>query len=678
MTALKPFLGCLALTLCLCLKQNYCLAQDKSGIQFGKVSAADFTLPVSPIIDSNTNAVILSDIGDVHFVGNNYGWFSHEFKRTIRIKILNKKAFDLANVAISFYSQKDNSEKLDNLLASTYNLENGQVVESKLNKTDVFEDRLNINYLKKKFTLPAVKEGSIIEYTYTITSAYDYLPSWEFQSEKYPCLWSEYQVNIPHTMSYIMVRQGIHAYAIDKGTEGHVSYNLVERANASSLGEQDRNLTVSTNTVIHRWVMKNIPAFKVEHYLSTPANYVDKIDFQLAKTYDGQDYHDHTNSWKQATKELLEKEDFGGPLAEENDWLAELVDKSATGVTDQLEQAKSIYYYVTGHFTCNDHYDKYIKTTLRDVVRKNSGTVGDINLLLIAMLRKKGLQADPVVLSTRDFGFNLASYPVLQKLNYVIVRLKVSGKVYYLDAAHSLLGFGQLAGNCYTGHARIISNDDSASVYFNTDSLRENKTTLVLVSATDSGLVGSWQSTLGAQESYNLRELVAEKGQKSYFTDIQTTYGEDADISNGGFDSLSRREDPVKIQYEFRLKQALGAPIIYFNPLFADDLRENPFKALDRKYPVEMPYLMDDMYLFSMEIPEGYTVDELPKSTKVAFNGDQGSFEYLVANQATQIQLRCHLRLNKAYFSPEDYASLRDFFGFVVKKESETIVLKKK
>jgi len=79
-----------------------------------------------------------------------------------------------------------------------------------------------------------------------------------------------------------------------------------------------------------------------------------------------------------------------------------------------------------------------------------------------------------------------------------------------------------------------------------------------------------------------------------------------------------------------------------------------------------------------MDIPEGYVVDELPKSAKVVFNGDQGYFEYLLAQQGDKIQMRCRVRLNKAQFPPEDYGNLRDFFAFIVKKENEQIVLKKK
>ncbi|HXO77407.1 MAG TPA: hypothetical protein VN824_19270, partial [Puia sp.] len=267
---------------------------------------------------------------------------------------------------------------------------------------------------------------------------------------------------------------------------------------------------------------------------------------------------------------------------------------------------------------------------------------------------------------------------VLSKLNYVIVRLKLDGRIWYLDASRPQLGFGRLPGYCYNGHARIISDRDSASIYFEADSLKEKRTTLVILSNSDKGLQGLYQSTLGDQESYNLRRGIIEKGEKEYFKNIQAAYGDDLTISNGGFDSLSQPENPLKIHYDFRLNQEPGASLIYINPMWWGDMRDNPFKAADRKYPVEMPYALDDIYIYSMEIPAGYVVDELPKSAKVSFNGDQGFFEYLIAKQDNMIQMRCRTRLNKAWFSADDYASLRDFYAYVVKKESEQIVLKKK
>jgi hypothetical protein len=667
--------------LCLCLLKQPCFAQDRDKVKhvLGKVTPTDFKLPATPIIDSNTHAVVLSDEGEVHFIGNKRDWFSYVYTRQTKIMILDKTAFGLATVEVDLRNVQDHADVLGSVIASTYNIENGQLVDTKLDPKDIFFTKLNKYYKTAKFSLPGVKEGSIVEYTYTVTSEYsDYMPSWTFQGEKVPCLSSEYKVEIPETMSFVVLRQGFHGYAVDKGGAGYQSYNVTQQLDDARGGMSNDPLLVSVGTVKHDWIMKNIPPFGNERFLSTPENYMDKLSFQLAATrVNDHESFAHNTTWAKATEELLTDHRFGVPLTEEESWVSQLSDKIPIS-NDALEQAKAIYYYVSKHFACTDHSYMYIETSLKDVIRNNSGCVGDINLLLVALLRKRGMQADPVVLSTREHGFNLASYPVLDRLNYVVVRLSLGGKLYYLDAAHPQLAFGQLAGDCYNGHARVISSRDSASVYFWADSLKESKVTMVLLSGAEKGLEGTLQSTLGPEESYQLRQQISEHSEQQYFKDIQTSYGEDADISNGGIDSLNRLEDPVKVHYDFVLKQTAGASVLYLNPMMGDGWRENPFKAADRKYPVEMPYVMDQTYVLSMDIPEGYVVDELPKSAKVALNGDQGYFEYLIQQQGDRIQMRCRVLLNKAVFQPEDYGSLRDFFAFIVKKENEQIVLKKK
>jgi len=666
----------LLVVLCLGLSTLHSLAQGKAKHTLGKLTLADFTLPSTAIIDSNTNAVILADLGDVHFVGNKQGWFSYVYVRQTRIKILNKKAFDLATVKVYLRQEYD---KLSNVQATAYNLENGGIAEIKMDEKDLYSTKLNQYWAETKFSVPGVKDGSILEYTYTITSDYDFeLPEWEFQNVHYPCLSSEYHIEVPQTLSYVLLRQGVHTYATDKGSTGYTSYFVTEKADdAAALGAQDQNLTVSAVTVKHDWVMKDIPAFGNERYLSTPQNYVDKLSFQLSATRTSEtETHEHTNTWDKATDELLTRAQFGGALSTDADAVARLADNIPEG-QDALTTARNVYYYVNRHFTCVSYNDIYIQTTLKDAIRNNSGTVGAINLLLTGLLRRKGFDADPVLLSTRDHGFNLASYPILEKLNYVIVRLHLGDKFYYLDAARRQLGFGLLDADCYNGYARILTKEDPAFVNFWADSLTESRVTTVFMAATDKGLEGSYQSTLGQQESYDVRRQVAEAGQTQYFKDIQTSWGEDAEISDGGIDSVDRPEDPVKVHYNFLMKAPPNASILYFYPVMGEGWRQNPFTAAERKYPVEMKYAINQTYIFSLTIPDGYVVDELPKSTKVLFNGDQGFFEYLAVNQAGFVQLRCRIKLNKAWFGADDYSSLRDFFNYVVKKENEQIVLKK-
>lgn len=675
MIPLRPT-SLIAIVLFLCVPQSYCAAQDKKS-QFPKVGVEDFKPINNPIVDSSSSAVILYDRGYISFIGNAKGWFSYVYQRRTRIRVLSKKAFDVATVAVQLRERDDDAEKADNIVAVTYNLDNGAITESHLDKKDIFEDREDKYHKALRFTLPAVREGSIIEYTYTITSDFYFtLPDWDFQSVQYPCLNSEYEVEIPQALFYVVVKQGIHPYAVDKGSEGHASYSVKTRSDGG-LAPVSNDLFVTANTTKHRWVMKDVPAMREDSYITNPNNYTDKIELQLSRTYDGRDFHDVMNTWKVATDELLKREDFGQPLSEDNVWLDDLLTKIVANASDPLQQAKAIYYYLQEHMTCTNHYNKYIRTNLRDVVKKNSGSVGDLNLLLIAMLRKKGFNAEPVLLSTREYGFNLAKYPILDRLNYVIARLTLAGKIYYLDIAHPQLGFGQLDGKCYNGHARIISATDSGSVYFEADSLHEKKTTMVFLTSTGKGMDGTYQSNMDLLSSYHVRQRVREMGEKEYFKRMQTAYGDDVIMSNTHIDSLDRKEDPVNVRYDFSLRQGAGESMIYLNPFFGEGVRENPFRAVERKYPVEMPHTTDDIYLLNLEVPKGYVVEELPRSTRVELNGDQGLFEYLIAKQDDMIQLRCRLRLDKATFSPDDYTNLRDFFAFIVKKENEQIVLKK-
>ena len=134
-------------------------------------------------------------------------------------------------------------------------------------------------------------------------------------------------------------------------------------------------------------------------------------------------------------------------------------------------------------------------------------------------------------------------------------------------------------------------------------------------------------------------------------------------------------EKPIELKYDFKF--AFDEDVVYFSPMLTEGYKANPFKAANRFYKVEMPYTTSEAYVLNMEIPEGYVVDELPKSARIKFNETEGFFEYLIGKVGKNIQLRCILKINTANFSPDDYATLRDFYGFIVQKQSEQIVFKK-
>jgi len=647
--------------------------QEKAPVKFGNVSEKDFATKVYPL-DSNATAMVIADIGTSTIEGNNKGWFSLHFKHYKRVHILNKNGFDIANVSISLYSDGTDEESLDKLKAVTYNLENGKVVETKLDVKDaVFKDKISKEWVVKKFTFPNVKEGSIIEFEYTKKSDFlNNLESWEYQGG-YPRLWSEYNVSIPDFLGYVFLRQGYKNYDISDKKDRHESYTVL-----NTLGYNTERYQLSSNVADYRWVMKNVPALKEESFTSTLQNHISKIEFQLAEYRAPLTYRNLIESWAKVAGKMLASESFGEKLAKDNGWLSDITRPLVTGAKDMREKAFRIYNYVRDNFTCTDHSDLWAAQTLKNIVKTKNGTVSEINLLLTAMLKHEDIPASPVILSTRSNGKTYELYPLLSQYNYVVVRAMVDNKVIFMDASEPRLGFGHLPVRCYNGHARII-DETAYALEIASDTLMEVKNTSVfLINDEKSNIVGSFTQTPGYYESLGLRDRIKEKGQEELVKSIKKDFGQEISIANFKVDSLEKYEENVSLRYDFDL---LGEKedIIYFNPLFGEGYMENPFKAAERSYPVEMPFGFDETYTLQMEVPAGYVVDELPKSMVVKMNeAGEGVFEYRISQSGNGISFRSRVRLARANFLPDEYEMLREFFNLIVKKQAEQIVFKKK
>lgn len=648
-------------------------AQEKTKIKFGNVTEKDFATTVYPI-DSNANAVVIADIGSSQLEGNDKNWFSLVFRHFKRVHILNKNGYDIANVSISLFSNGDYEEEVDKLKAVTYNLENGKVVETKLDvKSNVFKDKISKNWVRKKFTFPNIKEGSIIEYEYTITSDFlTNLQPWEFQGA-YPRLWSEYNLSIPVFMGYVFLTQGYKNYDIKDKSEHNELYHIADSRGTGATERFSFNAAVDD----YRWVMKNVPALKEENYTSTVDNHIAKIEFQLSEYRAPLTYRNIMGTWPQLTDRLLTSEFFGQQVTRDNGWLKEVINPLVNASDSKADKAKKIFAFIRDNFTCTSYDRRSMDQTLKALVKTHNGNVAEINLLLTAMMKFVDIDADPVILSTRSNGYTFPLYPILDKFNYVICRAIIDGKTCYLDASEPHIGFGYLPLRCYNGHARVV-NKEAEAIELSSDGVTETKTTTLFIINDEKGnLIGSLQQTAGYFESNELRNKIKEKGKEQLQNDIRKAFGAEIAISNFQVDSLDKYENELGIHFDFDIKDE-KEDIIYLNPLFGEAYKENPFKSAERVYPVEMPYARDETVNLQMEVPHGYVVDELPKSIIVKLNEqDDGMFEYRITQSGDNISMRSRIRFKRAFFMPEEYETLREFFNLIVKKQAEQIVFKK-
>ncbi len=641
--------------------------------KFGKISPANFEKKVYAI-DSNAHAVVLSDIGQTSIEGNSKGSFSINFTRHRVVHILNKNGYDVSNVEIPLYSNGSEVEKLENIRGVTYNMENGHITETKLDKGGIFAEKVSKNLNRKKFTMPNVKEGSIIEYEYTVISDYiTNLDPWLFQ-EDIPILWSECKLSVPQFYTYAFLSHGYHPMHINDRKDRIANFILSDNTTA---GATDRS-SFTSGVTDWRWVMVDVPPIKQESFTSALKNHLANIEFQLASVSYPYTPQDFRSTWNGLIKELNESEYFGAHLNKDNNWMSDDMKSVLAGTTAPMDKAKKIYSYVRDNFNCIDYSALHMSQTLKNVFKSRKGNVSDINLLLTAMLKYAGLEAYPVILSTTDHGYALENYPMITSFNYVVAQLKENGKEYFLDASHTGLGFGWMLPECYNGHARLV--DDMASpISLSADSLKEKKLTVVFMTNDKDGkLVGSIHHNPGYYESYSDRQKIKEKGTEAFFKDKQKDLGADIQIKNPGIDSLDQLDIPIRVHYDFEMNPH-QADLLYVNPLFSESWKKNPFKAAQRYYPVEMPYTSDETYLLTMEVPESYEVDELPKQVVVKLDDQESAyFEYRITYSASTISMRCRLKISKILFLPEQYESLREFFNMVVTKQNEQIVFKKK
>jgi hypothetical protein len=664
-----------ATTLALCLVMSISALAQKSRepkVKFGDIKPEEFTKDYSSL-DSAAEAVYLYEAGSVKHEGNNQGWFSVIYKVHRRILLTSKNSFDdLSTVKIHLFEDGTAKEKIENLQAATYNLENGKVVQTKVDKNSIFKDK-DGDYQVVKFTFPNIKEGSIIEYTYTTNSPfYRYVPSWTFQGG-YPELWSEFTIEQPQFFEFVVLNQGYLKPVIDTTTITKDNFSvLIPNATGAS-----RTVSFSSGVVTHTWAFKDIPALKEESFVTTLDNHVERLEFQFsAERFPDQQPKTYLHDWYETVDQLMKNENFGAALNKENGWLKDDVKTAVNGETDPVKKAKNIYEYVRDNYTCTDNSARLLSQTPRKTVQSKKGNVVDINMLLITMLRVAGYNADPVLLSTRGHGKTYDMYPIMSRFNYVIARLNIDDKQYLLDASDPVLGFGHLSGKCYNGNARVIASLPSL-INLEADSLQEaSVTSFFVTNDSDGKLTGTYKTTFGTMGSENMREKMKKTNSEEYFKDIKKAYPFEVTLSNTAIDSLDKKEMPVSVQYDISFHA--DEDILYFSPMMtADAYKENPFKAAERFYPVEIPYCIDDVYILNMEIPAGYKVDELPKPARVSLNGGEGMFEYLIQAGGSGIQLRCRTKLNKATFEPEDYETLRNFFAFIVEKQNEQIVFKK-
>lgn len=381
-------------------------------------------------------------------------------------------------------------------------------------------------------------------------------------------------------------------------------------------------------------------------------------------------------TWEKLVKNLQESESFGKAITGSN-FLKKQVETLLTGVTDPHQKVTILHEYVKNTLEWDGTKD-YLADNLKDIFESKKGTSGDINIALASMLEKAGFRVDMVLLSTRDHGFIRQQYPMSRQLNYVVCRVFVKDDPIFLDATEKYLPVNVLPERCLNGEGLLASRFNFGWIALTSKVKSKSTISATLAVEEDMNLRGTVSYIRNGYDAQAARERYQNMGKEEYLKDFFS--GKTWEVESSVVENIDSLQKDVKETHLVSITDQISTAgdVAYINPFTATQLQENPFRKESREYPVDFGSPQEKIYLCKLNLPKGYSVEELPKSKVLALPNNTGKYQYSVSQVGDMISVISSFQINKVLFPQEEYPVLREFYNQVIAKQAEQIVIRKK
>ena len=472
------------------------------------------------------------------------------------------------------------------------------------------------------------------------------LPSWQFQTSE-PVLWSEYVLEIPDNLAYVRATRGVLGFAVDE-----------EQPVIRPWGDGKQ----------FRFAMQNVPALREEPYMTTPDDYRARIEFQLHSYYvPGHGVENVLHTWEELAKELMSMDGFGRQLDRPRRAVREQVAALTADLEGPAEKVQALYDYARTHLTWSGEMGYILDQDLDDVLKTQRGSSPEIALLLVSMLREAGIEAHPVLISSRSHGQVLDVYPLLNQFNDVLVYARAGRQEFLLDATDPLRPHDLLPYESLNGRGWLVRKEGAEWIPITAQGKHLQRAVNTAEVGDDGSVAGELHVSDDGYSALEKRRSLREAADTEAFVrnSVFAGFGEAAIASH-------------LVEHEEDLSEALNTEAVFAAPAYGqaagDFLYLNP---PERTFPVDLAYPRDILQVYRLKLPPGYAVQEHPASIRVSLPSGGGRFQRTVGLEGGEFVVQTKFQLEQAVFSPREYRELRAFFDAVVAAQAEQIVLQR-
>lgn len=563
--------------------------------------------------------------------------------------------------------QNNTNEKITSLKVNTYNLEDGKIATTAVDKNSKYKSKENKNYSVTKFAFENVKDGSIVEYRYSVLSPFVYV---------IPKVMIEDEVPIRH-FEYVFDASLYYGY--------NVNYNGELKPFKQEVAEKT---LYGTDSRTYRFAYKDIAPYRDEKYVNNIENYRTSIRFELNSTNfptSGGNIHDgpmkggfksYGVNWNDIRKQLYDDENFGEELKRKN-LVKDILPQEIKSIKNNTERAAAVLKFAQKNYNWNGEYSAFTDKGLKNLISSKAGNSAEINLLLILLMRSADLNAEPVLLSTVSRGMLTGYSPSIGMLNYVLASLEQDAKFTLYDATSKMTTPNIIRPAALNYYGFVMTNTEAKQINV---LCPEKSKTYLTVNANlnpDGSFAGNFSDrdtmlyAMMNNERYNDDKTAYQKeyykDRYSFpFTNIKTELLDSNDFQTGfDFDSDT-------------FVDGIGNKLV-FNPLLFLYNKSHEFDQTEqRRSPIELYTGYDKIKKVVITLPEGYAFENVPKSKKFRTEDNAIQYVYKVTQEGNKLTVETTTTVEDPVYPKEYYPAFKQIFDNITKMEGQVVTAVKK
>ena len=623
--------------------------------QAGKVTESEVAFTVYQK-DTSAAAVVLLDNTRVSVRTSDIIELTKEVQVYERIKILKEDGKSWADYKIPYH--KD--ESISGIKVTTYNLENGKVVKSTLDKKHIFKEAVSENVYTCSFSAPDVRVGSVIEVSYKLEGD----RFWDLPD-------ITLQRSIPVNIAYMAMLYPDFV-SMNRTTRGYLSPDYTQTNYSLSLSN---SVLPQCRMITDQYSMVDIPAIPREPSNMSPSHYRCAVSYELSGiTIPGRLYKSYSKKWEDIDAQILDSR-----ISSQCYVKGKFLEPFQSKAQDEVQAIAEVRGAVVAAVKWDDVFS-WVPDNVRNVLKAGTGSSASINAVVASVLNQMGYRVHPVVLRRRSAGPLNPQYVNTDAFTSMILYIRTpSGEVHFLDAAPDYGYVDVLDPNFLVDAARVVVHPDYGQPFWQDLTSLALGTTAFVVNAqlgTDGLVKGTIQASVFKEASYLVRETRDDlETDEKYFQMVES--GEDFEMVSGTF-TAEDYSPSVDFLMEFEQEATTSGEMVYIKPFLVREHHQGDFPPGERHLPVDFPFKETIAYTYNLQIPEGYVVEQLPASASFRPTG----LKLRALCQVQQVDAN-NIRINFSYrndtlqIPASSYVELRSFWEKLCNIYLGTIVLKK-